>query len=311
MKRLIVIGSLFLLFCQAVQISAQQCEISLMPFMPEQVDRLPVEAESFLRNKLTQIAVQNGLASEDYAQFALSPQITLITKDIIPGAPVNFAYSMEVTLFISDYFGQKVFCSTTLPIKGVGTNEAKAYIDGIKHINVNNRHIQNFIDNGKSKIVAYYDANYAHIIKKAQSLAGMKNYDEAMFLLMSIPSCSVGYDSALKAASQVYQKYVDDLCLQNLAKARVAWMQEQNSSGANEAGLYLQYIYPEAQCYNEAMALYKEIKAKVHEDWKFVMKMYDDAVSLEKQRINAWKEVGTAYGKGQQPVTTNVVWLRQ
>ena len=40
------------------------------------------------------------------------------------------------------------------------------------------------------------------------------------------------------------------------------------------------------------------------------MKKWQDGVDLESQRINAFREVGVAYGQGQQPTTTNIGWLR-
>ena len=40
------------------------------------------------------------------------------------------------------------------------------------------------------------------------------------------------------------------------------------------------------------------------------MKKYQDSVDVEKERINAMREVGVAYGRGQQPTTTNIGFLR-
>ena len=76
-----------------------------------------------------------------------------------------------------------------------------------------------------------------------------------------------------------------------------------NAIGAPQAGVYLAAIEPDAKCYSEAVALYNEIKTNVGEDWKFEFKYYDER-SLERERINAYKEVGVAFGKGQQPSTT-------
>ncbi|MDR2919184.1 MAG: hypothetical protein LBV72_07465 [Tannerella sp.] len=310
MKRIFLLASaVCLLATHAVK--AQECEIPLMVVITDQVDELPEGADSYLENKMRQIAVSNGLAAgPEFTQFAITPKIHLVEKEILPGPPRNFVYSMDVTLYIADFWGEKVFASTTVNVKGVGSNETKAYTDGLKKINANNKDIQAFVSTAKDKIVDYYDNHYPDIIKKAQSMAGMKNYDEALFQLMAVPSCSKGYDAALKASAVVYQQYVDHLCDQNLNRAKMAWAAQQNAYGAEEAGEYLTYIYPDAKCYGEATKLYKEIKGKVLDDWKFVMKMYNDAVSLEKQRINAWKEVGVAYGRGQKPRTTNVFWVR-
>ena len=100
------------------------------------------------------------------------------------------------------------------------------------------------------------------------------------------------------------------MCRINLANARTAWFSKQSAEGAEEAGRYLSQILPDAGCYQDAVKLYEEIKSRVDEDLRFEMKKYDDAVNLESKRIEAMKQIGVAYGKGQQPSTTNILGLR-
>ena len=38
------------------------------------------------------------------------------------------------------------------------------------------------------------------------------------------------------------------------------------------------------------------------------MKMYDNSVDIEKQRIDAMKEIGVAFGEHQQPTSLN--WIK-
>ena len=37
---------------------------------------------------------------------------------------------------------------------------------------------------------------------------------------------------------------------------------------------------------------------------------YNDQVKIERERIAAIRAIGVAYGKGQQPTTTNLMFLR-
>ncbi len=306
---MIYIAMLLSFIVQKIDAQNTSCEIPLMVFISEQDESLPQVAEKQLSNKLIKAATENGLTADySYAQFVIFPEFSVLEKSILPGPPRSFTSDIELTLFIGDYFGKKTFSSTTLNIKGVGENETKAYINAIRKINPKSIAIQTFIEDSKSKIISYYNSNYPNIIKKAQALSDQKQYDEAMFLLMAIPECSEGYQAALKAAANVYQLYVDSMCDYNLNRARMAWGSQQNRYGAEEAGEYLTHIYPDAKCYPDAISLYKEIKTKVKDDWNFAMKVYNDHVSLEKQKINAWKEVGVAYGKGQQPSTTHINW---
>ena len=59
------------------------------------------------------------------------------------------------------------------------------------------------------------------------------------------------------------------------------------------------------------MDLYKDIKAKMKDDWNFEMReKYKDDIALRKQAIEAARAVGVAFGEGQQPQTTNLMWMR-
>lgn len=298
------------LLCGASNVFSQNsCEIPLSVLIADDAN-IPTASSNYLYNKLHKMIVDNGISEENGCRFVVSSNFTVLDKQILAGPPKSFVYAFEVNLFIGDYMTRKIYSYTTVSVKGVGQNETKAFNDAIKKINLNSPELKNFVENGKNKILDYYNSNYNTIIKEAQSMAQLKNYEEALYTLTSVPSCSTGYQQVTKATAQIYQQYIDQLCIENLSKAKTAWATQQDSYGAQEAGEYLAYIYPDASCYKEAQTLYKEIHAKVKDDWKFVMKMYNDQISLEQQRINAWKEVGVAYGKNQPSHTVSVNWIR-
>ena len=57
--------------------------------------------------------------------------------------------------------------------------------------------------------------------------------------------------------------------------------------------------------------LMKEVKSQVRSDIDFEMReKYHDQIKLEKDRIAAARAVGVAFGNGQKPTTTNLMWLR-
>lgn len=287
--------------------------ITLSVIIPEQEDPLPSGAESYLSNKLTQVAVNNGIAAgKDFGRFFIAAHVAMANKDIVPGPPQQISQNMEITLYIADYLDQKVYSSTMVNVVGVGTNINKCVINGIKDMPVNSPQMKEFVENGKNKILTYYRQQVDNIILQAETLAAQHRYDEAFFLLTTIPDAAgEAFNKAMDATLRIYQSYVDRLCDENLAKARAAWAAQQNSTGAADAGVFLSQIYPDAKCYDEAMSLYKEIKGKVLDDWKFEMKKWQDGVDLASQRIAAMRDVGVAYGTGQQPTTYNGFgWLR-
>ena len=303
MKRIIIFLTCIMSFAITL-LRAQNCEIPLIPYVQDVKEPLPDDAHSFLETKLTQIATQNGIGiGTGFGQFYLMSKFTLLSKDIVSGSPMMISQRVNVALSIVDYFGEKVIASTNIELQATGQNESKAFINGIRSLNPANPKIQAFIKTGKEKMLDYYNNNAGNIVKKAQNLAVMKKYEEALFYLASIPECSKGYDMAIAEGKKVYRAYIDYNCQRNLMEARAAWAASPNANGAMLAGDYLVKIEPDANCYTEALSLYNEIKSSVKEDWKFEFKNYDER-ALERERINAFREVGVAFGKGQQPSTT-------
>jgi len=306
------IYSIFAALMMAATMLAQNTDnLALAVYVEDMAEPFPASAKVQLTNKLNQLLTQNGVASSNYfGQFFITAFAVPQTKDVIPGPPMQYAETMEFTFYIADYSNQLVFATTSVKAKGVGTTDAKSYMDALKHINLQSSALKNFITEGKNKIIAYYEAEAPRILADARVKAGMKQYEEAIYLCTTIPAQCSAYSQAQALQLEVYQMYIDEMCRVNLQKAKAVWASEQNAYGAEQAGEYLSQILPDASCYADAEVLYKEIKAKVLDDWKFEMKQYQDQIDLEKERIKASRDVGVAYGNHQQPTTTNIGFLR-
>lgn len=314
MKRIIPVFSCLMLLASSLY--SQSNDVPVAGNIPITVvgsaqENVPEGTNTFIENKLQQIISQNGLGSADYyGRFVITASFMPVTKDIVPGPPKQFAENLDVTFYIVDNIDQKIFSSTTVSARAVDVSEEKVLNKAIRSINVKSPQMTSFVNEGREKIVNYYISQADRIIATAQSLARQRNYEAAFYELSAIPQvCGAAYDKAMAAGNVIFLEYVDYMCDVNLAKAKAAWMAEQNSDGAYEAGDYLSQILPDAKCYGSAEALYKEIKAKVLDDWKFEMKKYNDQISLEQARIDAWRQVGVAYGKNQKADTYNVTWL--
>ena len=314
MKRIISVFSCLMLLASSLY--AQSNDAPVAGNIPITVvgsaqENVPEGTNTFIENKLQQIISQNGLGSADYyGRFVITASFMPVTKDIVPGPPKQFSENLDVTFYIVDNIDQKIFSSTTVSARAVDASEEKILNKAIRSINVKSPQMTSFVNEGREKIVNYYISQADRIIATAQSLARQRNYEAAFYELSAIPqACGAAYDKAMAAGNVIYQEYVDYMCDVNLAKARSAWMAEQNSYGAYEAGEYLSQILPDAKCYGSAEALYEEINAKVLDDWKFEMKKYHDQVALEQARIDAWRQVGVAYGKNKKSDTYNVTWL--
>lgn len=307
MKRIILI---LILGVHAIYSFSQNCDMAFVSIVaPSSDGSYYPQVESYLNNRLQNLSINsNNASSITNDQFAIAASYNILDKQIVNGTPIKIVYNLNVSLFIVDLKGEKIYSSFNTELKGIGDNETKALINCFKGINLNNNNIKGFIEIGKKKIIDYYDSNYEKIITKARSDAAMKNFDAAIYSLMSIPECSKGYEAALNLLPVIYQQFVNQHCNENLAQARAAWFASPNNDGASVAGVYLSEIYPDAACYKEAMELFKEIKRQMGEEWKFMMKQYSDAIAIERQRMNMMRDIAIAYVKNQPKETVNIFW---
>ena len=297
-----------------ISVSMFAAETEYLPisvYVADNTENFPQGARDLVENKLTQLLTLNGVAGIDYlGQFVLTVSTTPLDKDVIPGPPMKISEKMEMNLYIVDAYAKTVFTSTSMTVRGLGETENKCYLNAISHMPLKTPQMEKFVQDGKKKIIEYYDHEAEAMIKKAQFLAKQKQYEEALSIIALIPQQSKHYDAALAAGLDIYQMYLDNECAMNLAAARQAWAAEQNSKGAYAAGEFLANILPDAGCYDDAMQLYNEIKGKVLDDWKFEMKKYQDGIDLEKQRIDAARQVGVEYGRHQPSQNTSIEFLR-
>ena len=162
--------------------------IILNSYVAPQAEGIPPSAKRMLTNKLSQIASKNGMGGSDLnPRFIITPNITILTKDLTSTAPPMTALTMEITFYIGDGIEGTLFANTSIEVKGVGTNETKAYISGLKRINPSNPTIKNLVEEGKTKIIEYYNSKCDFIIKEASAKSNRKNFDEAIASLLAVP----------------------------------------------------------------------------------------------------------------------------
>lgn len=269
--------------------------IILNTYLSDKIN-IPSEAKELLKTKLSQIASNNGMGgSQVNPRFIITANLNVGTKDIIAGPPQMIAQNVDITFFIGDALTNTVFANTTLSLKGVGTNENKAFIEAIKTINPIYKNIEAFIEEGKNKIINYYSTNCDFIIKDAQTLVKQENYDEAIYQLSLVPDvCQECYFKCLDTLSSIYQKKLDADCKSKLNNAKVTWTANQTPEGAEKAGDILSAINPMASCQTDVDALVKSIDSKLKADekamWQFKMKQYADKIAEQKEQVRIAEE---------------------
>ena len=288
--------------------------------------KIPLEAKNQLEIKLKQIASKYGMAgTAANPRFIITASVSITTKDIIAGPPQMIAQNMEITLFVGDAIENKVFANTIITSKGVGTNENKAFIDAIKQINIQSKDLKTFLEEAKTKIVSYYATQCDIIINKAVALKGQEAYDEALYNLALVPDiCKDCYFKCLNEMSIVYDLKINSEGKKLLDKAITTWAANPNQEGANEATEFIKQINPKAKCIPDASKLLKSINSKLIADEKERLRKEEEyekrqqiidaenakqQAILEKERINAYRQIAVEYAKNQPAVIyRNVYW---
>ena len=271
--------------------------IVLNTYLPDKI-AIPTEAKNLLFTKLNQITSNNGMGgSQANPRFIITANVNVGTKDVIAGPPQMIAQNLDVTLFIGDAVTNTIFSNTTLNLKGVGTNENKAFIDALKTINSKNKEVLAFLEEGKTKIINYYGTNCDFIIKDAQTLVKQEKYDEAIYQLSLVPDvCKDCYFKCLDTLTHIYQQKIDADCKVKFNEAKVTWTAAQTPNGAEKAGDILSTINPMANCQTDVTAFINAIDAKLKADekarWQFKMKQYADKIAMQKEQVRIAEEKG-------------------
>ncbi|MDR2765751.1 MAG: hypothetical protein LBB90_12060 [Tannerella sp.] len=289
-----------------------KARLALSIWIPDRIEGLPDEAKQNLHDKLSQIITRQGLSADPgQSRFVFTANVVMQDKKILPSAPPKHLYKMDITFYIGDGFEGKVYSSYSTSVTGVGESEIRAYINAIKNISVNHPGYQSFIDQGKSRIIDYYNSQCDILIKQAQTLSGRHEYDEALWVLTSIPDvCRECWEKSMAVAADVFKHKIDSECKSLILEATGVWNAGQSWDAAENAGAILSQIDPDATCYQDALALSRKIATRIREvdqrEWAF---KYDQEIGLKRDLIKAYRDVGVAWGQGQpRTVVYRYLW---
>lgn len=279
--------------------------ITLAAVVATDIDGLTPSAQKFLKNKLNQITSKNGMGgSAVNERFIITANVQIVTKDITPTAPPMHAYGLEVTFFVGDGIEGKLFSSTSMNLKGVGTTPTKAYKMALKNIRTTDTRFKGLIEQGKTKIIEYYNSQCDLLLKEADMLVSQNEYELAIKKLIEVPEvCKECYDKAMNAVGPVYQKQIDRECKSLLIKAKSAWSEGQDANAAQNASIFLGKIDPNASCFGDVQTLTQSMAKRIKEldqrEWDFKLKQQQDNVDIQKATISAARDIGVAAAKNQ------------
>jgi hypothetical protein len=327
MKKIYLIALLLFSISSFAQKLDDFGRITLNAYIPEQLE-LSADVKSLLITKLNQISSNYGMGGTSLdPRFIITVNVNVGTKDIIAGPPQMIAQNIDLTFFIGDAVEEKIYSNYSVSVKGVGTNENKAFINAFKKINTKTTDLADFTTSGKNKIIQYYETNCDFFLKEANSYASKGQFNQALYILMKIPDvCKDCYFTALEQSDIVYKNKIDSEGKNLLEKAKTIWSSSPNAEGANQIKPLLLAINKNATCYSEVPEFNKKVEAKLTADelerirleeerekreHELALENAKNDAELERLRINAYREVAVEYARNQPKVQTNykVYWV--
>lgn len=254
-----------------------------------------------INTKISQIITAEGMIAANNSNFSIIPRVSLQNTEVVEGGMRNInVVWLDLNLSIQENMTGLLFSSYSSTIKGSGVNQEKAISDAINKIDIKSKDFKKFITTAKDKIINYYKEKCSSIIAKSETFAKQNKYEESLALLMSVPEAvSECYSLAQKKSLQIYAKYQEKNCKEDIQKAKAMIA----NTDYEHALHVLMSIDSSTSCFKEAKSqisiIENKIKAEDTKKWNFMMQQYKDNVSLEKLRINAIKEIASSYYKAK------------
>ena len=314
---------------------AQKNTISITVVQPE-YDNIPEEARLSLENKLDQILTHNGVVNGLSNRFVMSAKVNVLQRNIMPSNPPKISEKMDITIMIGDAIDNHIWGKTTISVSGIGVTETKTLIQAFQRISPDNEKLTQLVEQASSHILDYYMTHCNNILADAERMVRLNQYNEAITKLLSIPEgCVDCYSQAQIKATNFFQTKIDNEASLLLKQAKTEWAIHHDYQHAEKALICLLQINPHSGIINQSDILFQEIEHTLRKqeqaiaqrklekekeeasrqkeleqrEWDLRMQQYKDNVELRKQRIDMFKEVGIAVGKGLPESVTKIVRL--
>lgn len=252
------------------------------------------EALKNIYSNMDRLISSHGILNlKENVRFFLATNYNIISKDIIPGIPTRVLETIQFNFIIGDVLSEKVFSSIAIQVKGAGINENKALLSAIQAIKWNNKEFNEFVINGKNKIIEYYTQESPHLFQEAEFLSKSGKFEEALGILISIPSACPHYKESMRRAIITYQEMIDSQANRLLRKAKTEWSASPDRKGAEKAITYIDSIPNDSKYENEVNILINDMNKAISEidkkEWDFKKQQYNDSIRHLKAEEQAAK----------------------
>jgi len=148
---------LLIVILSSISASAQQSasrKIALTPMVSDALE-LPMSAHNSLQQKLTQMALQNGMAAQD-GDFVLTASYSIIDDLIAPTDVAQYVVKLEVMFYVVNLVENIVMAENSCVVKGNGPSRDKAFLKAFNAINPRSQEALLLTTTAKENIITYY-----------------------------------------------------------------------------------------------------------------------------------------------------------
>lgn len=305
---------LFLSFiCLLTSVCHSQSDVSFIAIVESQ-ETLLGSSESVLKGKIYSILAEAGCQNDDCnSRFVIAVKPIVSSKEIVPTTPQRVKTEISLLIRIGDVKTGKVFKTTSITLKGIGLNEEKSLISCFNNLDKDNAQLSIMVREAQSEIENYYCTHCDEIIKRWINEANMDAYESSIYELVSIPNvCKTCYERCQQEAVAIYQRHIENVGQDLYAKARIEWMNGQNSEAANRVAAIMVQIDPRASIYPKVKELQNVITQKLDaeekREWDLYLKKDNDNQSFKKSIVEAVRDIGVAWGENQpQSISRTII----
>lgn len=250
-----------------------------------------------LQDKLVEILTQKGISSLNLQNnLVLYPIIKLYDEQTInPGLQNITVINADISLYIKQLDSKVIFATLTKKLKGSGRTKELALSNLISNANFDDINTSHFMDKAKEKALTYYKERCSIIIQQVDQLTKINQTQEALALLLSIPSEIECYQQVQNKTIEVFKAYQNQNCNQLLLNAKAKIANRQFEEGLNLIGM----IDPTSICKSEALLAIQQVSQQVEGDnkrkWDLLNKIFVDSAEIEKYRLTLMSQFLIVY----------------
>lgn len=240
---------------------------------------------NLLTHKLENIVARDGFGGHELAYLCLLATVSQDEKHVISGNRPVVAMNYELHLNLCNVKSGEQFGATSIRLTGTGHNENQVFQRSLSKITRQNPEINGFLAAAKSKVFKYYEQHIPSLVKQANLLTMRGEYEEALFMLASIPPCCNNYDPVEEAIINIWTTYINRECSEQLAKATAIWKSSKSPEAAREAAAVIAAINRESACAEQADVLLKEIESKLDADYARELALEDEQREFSREQV--------------------------